>query len=88
MPLEIAAGGIVAFNGYLLHMSLPNTTTGQFRRALVNHYMSAESLLPWDDEGRLPRTDDMRDIVLVSGVDPYAWKGTAEVTVPYLREAF
>ena len=35
------------FNGYLLHRSLPNYAPAGFRRALVNHYMSAESLLPW-----------------------------------------
>ena len=85
-PLEVGAGGVVFFNGYLLHRSLPNTTPDQFRRALVFHCMSAESLLPWDDEGRLPATDDMRDVVLVRGVDPYAYKGTREVLVPYLRE--
>ncbi|HLB80648.1 MAG TPA: phytanoyl-CoA dioxygenase family protein [Dongiaceae bacterium] len=85
-PVEIGAGGVVFFNGYLLHRSLPNTTPDRFRRALVFHCMSAESLLPWDDEGRLPATDDMRDVVLVRGVDPYARKGTGEVLVPYLRE--
>ncbi len=87
MPVEIAAGGAVFFNGYLLHQSLPNATSDSFRRALVFHCMSAESLLPWDDEGRMPHTDDMRDVFMVRGVDPYARKGTREVLVPYLREA-
>lgn len=87
LPLEVEAGGVVIFHGYLLHRSLPNTTASSFRRALVLHCMSAESLLPWDDEGRLPPTTDMRDIFMVRGVDPYAWRGTAEVLVPYLREA-
>ena len=86
-PVEIAAGGVVLFNGYLLHRSLPNTTSDCFRRALVFHCMSAESLLPWDDEGRMPHTDDMRDVFMVRGADPYAHKGTREVLVPYLREA-
>lgn len=85
--LEIGAGGVVIFNGYLLHRSLPNTTAGRHRRALVFHCMSAESLLPWDDEGRMPRTDDMRDIFIVRGTDPYADKGTARVLEPYLRES-
>jgi phytanoyl-CoA hydroxylase len=84
--LEIEAGGVVFFNGYLLHQSLPNTTPDQYRRALVFHCMSAESLLPWDDEGRMPHTSDMRDIFLVRGQDPYEWRGTAEVLEPYLRE--
>lgn len=85
--LEIGAGGVVIFNGYLLHQSLPNTTAGEHRRALVFHCMSAESLLPWDDEGRMPRTDDMRDIFIVRGTDPYAYKGTARVLEPYLRDS-
>jgi phytanoyl-CoA hydroxylase len=84
---EVPAGGVVFFNGYLLHQSLANTTKDSFRRALVFHCMNAESLLPWDDEGRMPHTDDMRDIFMVRGKDPYAWKGTAETLEPYLREA-
>ena len=45
------AGSIVFFHGYLLHKSLKNRRTAGFRRALVNHYMSAESLLPWWQPG-------------------------------------
>jgi hypothetical protein len=77
----------VIFNGYLLHQSLPNATATQYRRSLVFHCMSAESLLPWNDEGRLPSTEDMRDIFMVLGRDPYAYKGTPRVLEPYLREA-
>jgi ectoine hydroxylase-related dioxygenase (phytanoyl-CoA dioxygenase family) len=84
---EVEAGDVVLFHGYLLHRSLDNRSSGSFRRALAVHYMSAESLLPWDDEGRLPATSDMRDIVLVRGNDPYAYKGLAQVVQPYLREA-
>ena len=47
IPVEVTAGSIVFFHGYLLHKSLKNRRTTGFRRALVNHYMSAESLLPW-----------------------------------------
>jgi phytanoyl-CoA hydroxylase len=83
---EIPRGHAIFFNGYLLHRSLPNRAPrGRFRRALVNHYMSAESMLPWDWDGRIAPTRDMRDIVLVRGEDPYAWKGTQEITYPYLR---
>ena len=85
VPVEVEAGGVVFFNGYLLHRSLPNRTPDRFRRALVNHYMSAESLLPWDWDGRLAATRDNRDIVLVSGSDPYAYKGTEDLTFPYVR---
>ncbi|HET6467727.1 MAG TPA: phytanoyl-CoA dioxygenase family protein, partial [Geminicoccaceae bacterium] len=48
VPLECSAGSVVFFNGYLLHRSLRNRATAGFRRALVGHYMSAASLLPWD----------------------------------------
>jgi hypothetical protein len=29
---------------------------------------------------------DCRDIVMVAGADPYAYRGTADITVPYIRE--
>lgn len=87
VPVEVPAGSIVFFNGYLLHRSLPNTSIRGLRRALVQHYMSAESLLPW----RPPREDehmakvDDRDIVLVAGRDPYAWKGLEDHNRAYVR---
>jgi hypothetical protein len=52
---------------------------------LVNHYMSAESLLPWNQDGKLPPTGDLRDIVMVAGTDPYVWKGIVNANRPYLR---
>ena len=85
VPLEVAAGGVVFFNGYLLHRSFRNRAERGFRRALVNHYMSAESLLPWDWDGRLPVSEDNRDVLLVAGEDPYAWKGIEEHTFAFLR---
>jgi phytanoyl-CoA hydroxylase len=83
--LQVRAGSVVFFNGYLLHRSLPNTTSSGFRRALVYHYMSAESLLPWDWAGRTQSTRDNRDIVMVCGDDPYAHKGIADITRPFVR---
>lgn len=83
VPIELAAGGVVFFNGYLLHRSLPNTTTGT-RRALVIHYMNAASLLPWNHDGNSP-TEDFRDIELIAGIDPYAWKGIADLSRPFIR---
>jgi ectoine hydroxylase-related dioxygenase (phytanoyl-CoA dioxygenase family) len=87
VPVEVPAGAAVVFNGYLLHRSLPNTGRHGMRRALVNHYMSAESLLPW-----FPPTADVpmaladhRDILLVAGRDPYAWAGTTDLMRPHLR---
>jgi len=47
--------------------------------------MSADSMLPWDQDGKLAATEDLRDVVLVSGSDPYRWKGTIEANKPYLR---
>ena len=85
VPLPCPAGSVVFFNGYLLHKSLRNRAKAGFRRALVSHYMRAESMLPWDWDGRLEPTRDNRDIVMVAGDDPYAWKGTASLTFPYLR---
>lgn len=85
IPVEVKSGSVVFFNGYTLHSSLRNKTTDCFRTALVNHYMSAESMLPWDQDGKLEPTEDLRDIVLVAGEDPYAWKGVVDANKPYLR---
>ncbi len=78
VPVEVKAGSIVFFNGYLLHRSLPNRAASGFRRSLVNHYMSAESFLPWSrpEDGTSMAMADYRDIVMVAGTDPYAYKGT------------
>ena len=85
IPVEVKSGSVVFFHGYTLHSSLRNKTGNCFRTALVNHYMSAESMLPWDQDGNLPSTEDLRDIVMVAGEDPYSWKGTIDATKPYLR---
>jgi ectoine hydroxylase-related dioxygenase (phytanoyl-CoA dioxygenase family) len=87
VPVEVPAGGVVFFNGYLLHRSLPNERPGGHRRALVNHYMSCESLLPWLPPGsdEAMATLDMRDIVLVAGHDPHASKGVVDIMRPRLR---
>jgi phytanoyl-CoA hydroxylase len=87
VPVEVPAGAAVVFDGHLLHRSLPNAGHGGMRRALVNHYMSAESLLPWypptgDDT---MATVDHRDVLLVAGEDPYAAAGTIDVMRPYVR---
>jgi hypothetical protein len=87
IPVEVKAGSIVFFNGYLLHRSLPNRAQSGYRRVLVNHYMSAESLLPWHppQPGEAMGTLDFRDIVMVAGSDPYAFKGTKHVNVTWVR---
>jgi phytanoyl-CoA hydroxylase len=87
VPVEIPAGTAVIFNGYLLHRSLENSGAHGYRRALANHYMSAESLLPWraPQSGEHMAITDYRDVVLVAGDDPYAYKGTEEIAKPYSR---
>ncbi|HCV85177.1 MAG TPA: phytanoyl-CoA dioxygenase family protein [Deltaproteobacteria bacterium] len=85
LPVEVSKGSVVFFHGYLLHSSLKNRSKEQYRRALVHHYMSAESLLPWDCGGQIPTTRDNRDIVMVCGRDPYNWKGIEDVLKPYIR---
>jgi phytanoyl-CoA hydroxylase len=86
MPVELPAGAALIFHGYLLHSSLPNRSA-HLRRALVSHYMSAESLLPWfpPHDGEPMGTLDHRDVMLVAGQDPHAAKGTVDVVRPRLR---
>jgi hypothetical protein len=71
VPVEVTAGSVIFFNGYLLHRSKRNRSP-RYRRALVNHYMNAWSLLPWMQQA------DFRSVVPVAGEDPYAWKGYPE----------
>lgn len=87
VPVEVKAGSIVFFNGYLLHRSLPNRAETGFRRSLVNHYMSAESLLPWmrPDEKTSMALADYRDVILIAGKDPYAYKGTTDIAKAFIR---
>lgn len=88
VPVEVEAGSVVFFNGYLLHRSLPNrAAAGTYRRALVNHYMSCESFLPW---GKTPDDQhnaryDYRDIIIVAGQDPYSYRGYTDIQRPSVR---
>ncbi len=87
VPVEVPAGTALIFNGYLLHRSLENSGRHGYRRALANHYMSAESLLPWREprKGEHMAIADFRDIVLVAGEDPYAYKGIEDISRPFSR---
>ncbi len=94
VPVEVKKGSIVFFNGYLLHRSLPNHAKMGYRRVLVNHYMSASSLLPWAslpdwhtyiDHSRTVAKADYRDITLIAGKDPYAYLGTRDHAKPHVR---
>jgi phytanoyl-CoA hydroxylase len=87
VPVELPAGSALVFDGHLLHRSLPNTGRHGMRRALVTHYMSAESLLPWFPPGAgvpMGRLDH-RDIVMVAGADPHAESGIADIMRPHVR---
>jgi ectoine hydroxylase-related dioxygenase (phytanoyl-CoA dioxygenase family) len=86
VPVAIPAGSTLFFNGYLLHRSLENSGRHGYRRALVHHYMSAESLLPWKEpEGDYFGEYDFRDIVMVAGEDPYRYKGLRNLSTTYSR---
>jgi phytanoyl-CoA hydroxylase len=77
--LEVPAGSAIFFNGYLLHGSLPYQAKTGSRRAITFGYMSAESWFPWDWNGMLEKTDDNRDITMICGTDPHAYKGTQDL---------
>ncbi len=85
VPVEPTSGSAVVFDGYALHGSYPNKTETGFRHSIQFVYMRAESLLPWDQVGRAPTSDDYRDIIMVAGEDPYAYKGITDIGVPYMR---
>lgn len=88
VPVEVEAGSVVFFNGYLLHRSLPNRAPEcTYRRSLVNHYMSCESRLPWGKtpEGEHNAHYDFRDIIIVAGTDPYAYRGYTNIQTPSVR---
>ncbi|MCC6416031.1 MAG: phytanoyl-CoA dioxygenase family protein [Opitutaceae bacterium] len=88
VPVEVEAGSVVFFNGYLLHRSLPNKAPqGAYRRSLVNHYMTCESRLPWSlpKAGEHMASADHRDIIIVAGHDPYAHRGYEQIHTPSVR---
>ncbi len=86
VPVEADAGDVVIFHGFILHRSLNNTRTEGYRSALVNHVMSARSRLPWRVQGVTgDRVEDYRDIEMLSGEDPFADAGLADLSIPYVR---
>lgn len=85
VPVEVSAGSVVFFNGYTLHRSLNNRRTSGFRRALVNHCMSARAESPWSYGGSRFAPHDYRDIDLVCGEDPFADRGLEDLAHPFLR---
>ena len=74
-PVEVKAGTVVFFNGYLLHRSRKNRSD-RYRRVLVSHYCNAWTRLPWSvNDGEAPSRANRRCVIPVSGIDPYAWQG-------------
>jgi phytanoyl-CoA hydroxylase len=49
--------------------------------------MSAESFLPWSPpkEGEGMGMVDNRDILMIAGEDPHAWKGTTQINGVWVR---
>lgn len=87
VAVELPAGAALFFDGYLLHGSFPNRSESRTRRALLYVYADAASPVMFDPTSYQPTAQDYRDIVMVSGADPYAWKGTTRLGEPYLRAA-
>jgi hypothetical protein len=75
---EVHAGGVVFLNGYTLHRSSKNRSD-RYRRSIVIHYANAWTLVPKGEhqEGEKGYAD-RRDVIPVSGVDPYCWRGYAK----------
>ena len=87
IDIELSAGSAVFFDGYLLHSSYPNRNAQGFRRSLLYVYCSAHSTMAFDPSHYQPTAKDYRDIVMVAGTDPYAWKGTERLGEPMVRKA-
>ena len=85
VPVELRPGSCVFFSGYILHSSTTNTRNG-FRRALLYQYARAETPIAYSPRN-VPVSNyyDMRDFVLVRGVDPYRWKAKTEEMHAFLR---
>lgn len=87
VALEIPAGAAIFFDGYLIHGSYPNRTTGATRRALLYAYASAQTPVMFDPTHYQPTAEDYPDIVMVSGQDPHSWVQRRRLGEPYLRAA-
>ncbi len=85
IPVEVTSGSVVFFNGYTLHSSQSNKDRRLFSHGTGESLYECESMLPWDQDGKLAPTEDLRDIVMVAGKDPYAYKGIVDANKPYLR---
>lgn len=87
IPIEIKAGSVLFYHGYTIHGSQPNKTMYCNRIVLQCHYMNANAELPWSVGARDLPAADMRDIVMIAGVDPYQWKGANNICCPRFEPA-
>ena len=86
VPVVLRPGSCVFFSGYILHSSSTNTLKSGFRRALLYQYTRAETPIAYSSKNTpVNNYHDMRDFVLVRGVDPYYWKARTDEMIPFLR---
>jgi len=86
VPIELKAGSCVFFSGYILHSSTTNKRPSGFRRALLYQYVRAETPIAYNPRNvPVSNYHDMRDFVLVRGVDPYSWKARTDEMETFLR---
>ena len=78
IPIEMTAGSVLFFSGYLLHSSRKNHSD-RYRPALAFHYCSASTWLTWGGER------NYRGVVPVRGEDPYADLGYT-TPQPWVKE--
>lgn len=90
LNVKMKAGDVLLFDGYLLHASDYNKTSDRYRDSLVFHCMRAESLFPYKPsenfEGRRKYPDDFRDIVMISGQDPYHSRGIEDIHRAFIQK--
>ncbi len=86
VPIVLKPGSCVFFSGYILHSSTTNRAPSGFRRAMLYQYARAETPIAYNPRN-VPVSNyyDMRDFVLVRGVDPYYWKAKTDEMETYLR---
>jgi phytanoyl-CoA hydroxylase len=86
VPIVLRPGSCVFFNGYILHSSTTNLRPSGFRRALLYQYARAESPIAYNPRNvPVSNYHDMRDFILVRGVDPYRWKAKTNEMEALLR---
>ncbi len=86
VPIPLRPGSAVFFSGYILHSSTTNRRPSGFRRALLYQYARAETPIAYSPRN-VPVSNyyDMRDFVLVRGIDPYRWKAKTDEMRAFLR---